>query len=148
MAPHLKRSDLGITDFDAAKLLETEEDVIAFIEESAGLRDAAVTANALQTAARACARLGLPEPRVYPAVFEPDEDAFVVTFPDIPEAITQGDGLQEAREMARDALVTALDFYFDDGRRIPEPSPVQPHHAAIVLPADVAARVREHNGRI
>jgi antitoxin HicB len=51
----------------------------------------------------------------YPAQFESAvEGGFVVTFRDIPEAITQGENETEAMEMAQDALVTAFDFYFDD----------------------------------
>ena len=46
-----------------------------------------------------------------PAVFAPDEGGgFVVTFRDIPEAITQGDTLEEARAEAADALLTAMDL--------------------------------------
>jgi antitoxin HicB len=46
----------------------------------------------------------------YAALFEPTEEGgFVVTFRDIPEAITQGDSIDEARDMAADALLTATD---------------------------------------
>lgn len=57
------------------------------------------------------------------ARFEPaPEGGFVVTFRDVPEAITQGDTLEEARAMAVDALVTSMDFYLEDGREVPRPS--------------------------
>ena len=46
----------------------------------------------------------------YPAKFDPDDGGFVVSFRDIPEALTQGDTIEEAREAARDALLTAMDF--------------------------------------
>ena len=59
----------------------------------------------------------------YPAIFEPaEEGGFVVTFPDIPEAITQGEDVDDAMLHAADALETALDFYFDAQRPVPKPS--------------------------
>jgi antitoxin HicB len=43
----------------------------------------------------------------YPFDMEPQpEGGFTVTFPDVPEAITEGDTAAEARERAEDALVT------------------------------------------
>src|ERR1035438_8700828 len=43
----------------------------------------------------------------YPAVFEPaEEGGFVITFPDVYEAITQGDDEREGLDMAQDALIT------------------------------------------
>lgn len=45
----------------------------------------------------------------YPAIFhKAEEGGFWVTFPDIPEAITEGDNMQEAYEMAVDCLGLAL----------------------------------------
>ena len=59
----------------------------------------------------------------YPATFTPaEEGGFVVTFRDIPESITQGDDEQEALFMATDALLSAMDFYFEDKRPVPAPS--------------------------
>jgi antitoxin HicB len=46
---------------------------------------------------------------------------FVVTFPDVPEAITQGEDRDEALLYAVDALETALSFYVDDRRPLPVP---------------------------
>jgi len=46
----------------------------------------------------------------------------VVTFPDVPEAITQGDDLDEALQYASEALETALSFYIGNGRPVPLPS--------------------------
>jgi antitoxin HicB len=78
----------------------------------------------------------------YPARFKPaDEGGFVVTFRDIPEAITQGDTQDEARQMAADALVTAMDFYFEDQRPVPAPSQPKRGEVLIELPASVAAKV-------
>jgi antitoxin HicB len=59
----------------------------------------------------------------YPATFTPaEEGGFVVTFRDVPEAITQGDTEEEAMDMAADALATAADFYLEDRRPFPVPS--------------------------
>ncbi len=79
----------------------------------------------------------------YPARFEPDEKdgGYVVTFRDIPEAITQGDTLEEARSMGADALLTAMDFYFEDKRPVPAPSKVKKGEELIALPARVSAKV-------
>ncbi|MBB5444680.1 MULTISPECIES: type II toxin-antitoxin system HicB family antitoxin [unclassified Paraburkholderia] len=77
----------------------------------------------------------------YPAVFEPDSGGFVVTFRDIPEAITQGDSLEEARSMAADALFTAMDFYFEDKRPVPKPSKAKKGEELIALPASVSAKI-------
>jgi antitoxin HicB len=71
----------------------------------------------------------------YPARFAPDDaNGYVVTFRDIPEAITQGDTLDEARIMAADALRTALEFYAEDGRPVPAPSAVQAGEELVTLP--------------
>ena len=47
---------------------------------------------------------------VYPAVFEPDEEAggYCVYFPDIEGCYTQGENIAEAIEMAQDALCLML----------------------------------------
>jgi antitoxin HicB len=49
-----------------------------------------------------------------------EEGGFVVTFPQVPEAITQGDDEAEALTNAVDALETALSFYIDAGRDLPK----------------------------
>lgn len=78
----------------------------------------------------------------YPATFKPaEEGGFVVTFRDIPEAITQGDSIEEAREMAADALLAAMDFYFEDGRPVPTPSKAKRGEELVGLPASVWAKV-------
>ena len=78
----------------------------------------------------------------YPVRFEPaEEGGFVITFRDIPEAITQADSLDEARVMAADALLTAMDFYFEDKRPVPAPSKVQKGEELIALPASVSAKI-------
>jgi len=58
----------------------------------------------------------------YPAEVTEAPDGVTVTFPDVPEAITDGTTRAEALERAADALVTALSFYVEDGKPIPHPS--------------------------
>lgn len=77
----------------------------------------------------------------YPANIKPDGDGWLVTFPDIPEALSAGSTWEEAVTMAKDALITALEFYFDDKREIPAPSRVKRGQVPIELPASVAAKV-------
>lgn len=72
------------------------------------------------------------------------EGGFTVTFPDIPEAITQGDTEAEAAVMAEDALVTALSFYADGGEVLPQPSPAHGRPLAYVPPL-VAAKLALHD---
>lgn len=69
----------------------------------------------------------------------PDSGGYVVSFPDIPEALTQGDTREEALKNALDALVTAFEFYFEDGERIPEPGNVIDDF--VEVPASVVAKV-------
>nr|VFJ96140.1 MAG: antitoxin HicB [Candidatus Kentron sp. H]VFJ96858.1 MAG: antitoxin HicB [Candidatus Kentron sp. H]VFK02621.1 MAG: antitoxin HicB [Candidatus Kentron sp. H] len=60
----------------------------------------------------------------YPVKLTPaDEGGFVVTFPDVPEAITQGEDEDEALIHARDALETALCMYVQARRDLPRPDP-------------------------
>src|SRR5262249_53505060 len=57
----------------------------------------------------------------YQALFEPaPEGGFVVTFPDFKWGITQGDTLQEAEEMAGDALGMILNDFIERGQGLPE----------------------------
>ena len=59
----------------------------------------------------------------YPVILETQpEGGLVVTFPDVPEAITQGEDEDEALMYAVDALESALSFYVDDRKPLPVPS--------------------------
>jgi antitoxin HicB len=70
-----------------------------------------------------------------------------VTFPDVPEAITDGDTEAEVAMMAEDALVTALSFYTDDGRPLPRPSVAHGRPMARVPPL-VAAKLALHEAML
>lgn len=59
----------------------------------------------------------------YPVVLAPDDDGTVlVTFPDVPEAITFGADEAEALLQAVDALESALAFYIEARQPLPVPS--------------------------
>ena len=78
----------------------------------------------------------------YPVTVKPaKEGGFIVTFVDIPEAITQAETKTEALLMAREALETALDFYYDDGQTVPMPSLPKRGQHLVNLTASVTAKV-------
>jgi antitoxin HicB len=78
----------------------------------------------------------------FPATFSKDDSGgYVVTLRDIPEAITQGDTLEEARKAAIDALITAMDFYIEDNRQVPVSSKADANEEYVELPASVSAKI-------
>jgi len=77
----------------------------------------------------------------YPVNIKPDGKFFSVSFPDIPEALTQGETVEEALAMAAEALETALDFYFEQPREVPEPSHIKRGGKFVELPASLSAKV-------
>jgi antitoxin HicB len=79
---------------------------------------------------------------LYKARFEPgDEHGIVVSFPDVPEAITQGDDEAEAFAMAEEALGLALRWYVAEGRKLPKPAARGRDLVSIAVPPDVAAKL-------
>ncbi len=77
---------------------------------------------------------------MYPIRLDPDEaGGFVVTFPDLPEAITQGDTRAEALDAAADCLEEALAGRIVEGEDIPPPAPGRPRVAPGVVIAAKAA---------
>lgn len=72
--------------------------------------------------------------RNYPAKFElTDKGGYVVTFRDVPEAITQGIDAIDAVTMAIDALYTAREFYLEDKRPMALASIATPDEVLIPL---------------
>jgi antitoxin HicB len=60
----------------------------------------------------------------YTVLFEPaEEGGYIVTCPALPGLVTEGDTLEEAREMARDAIRGYLKSLAKDGLSAPRPSP-------------------------
>ncbi len=59
----------------------------------------------------------------YQAILTPQpEGGFTVTFPDLPDAITEGDSESEALFHAAEVLTLTLDGRMEEGDEIPEPS--------------------------
>jgi len=57
----------------------------------------------------------------YTVIFEPaEEGGYVVIAPAFGGAITQGETLEDAREMAKEALAALIESYLKDGERVPE----------------------------
>ena len=77
----------------------------------------------------------------YPARIARDGDGYMVSFPDIPEALTGASSREAAIEMAADALTTAMDFYFEDRRSVPPPSAAKRGQVMIDLPPSIGAKV-------
>ncbi len=63
----------------------------------------------------------------YPVTLAPDDGTVLVTFPDVPEAITFGADEDEALLQAVDALESALSFYVGSRRPLPVPSAADGH---------------------
>lgn len=56
----------------------------------------------------------------YTVVFEPaEEGGYIVTVPALPGLVTDGDSLEEAREMAKDAIRGYLESLRGHGEEIP-----------------------------
>lgn len=55
----------------------------------------------------------------YPVTLTPDDDSVLVTFADVPEAVTFGADEDEALLNAIDALETGLSFYLDARKPLP-----------------------------
>lgn len=77
----------------------------------------------------------------YPIHVKRDGRFFLVTFPDIPEAITQGRSMKEALTAAQNALESALEFYFESARVVPKPSRIRTGQEFVELPTSLAAKV-------
>jgi antitoxin HicB len=79
---------------------------------------------------------------VYPSKFERGDKSgvFVVTFRDVPEAITQGNGEKDALWQAADCLEEAIAGRIADGRDIPKASRAARGERLIPLPAPMAAK--------
>ncbi len=78
---------------------------------------------------------------IYPAKIKPDEKGFfLVTFRDIPLAVTDGKTYLEAVSAATDCLEEAIAMCIDDGLQVPLPSRQRKGEVGIVLPALMAAK--------
>jgi antitoxin HicB len=75
----------------------------------------------------------------YPYKLERQSNGWwLVRFPDVPEALTEGETKEEAFENAKDCLIAALEGYVKAGRSIPRPPQGGDR---IVLPSLVTAKL-------
>lgn len=82
----------------------------------------------------------------FPANFEPDsvDGGFVITFRDVPEAITQADTYEQGISEASDCLAEAISAYIDDQRPLPLSSVKQKGEALIPVPLEIAWKAELH----
>lgn len=79
---------------------------------------------------------------VFAASIEPDPDGgFLVTFPDVPEAITFGDTMAEARISGAEALGLALRGIAVMGRSLPRPQAAGKGLVPIAVAPDTALKL-------
>jgi len=89
----------------------------------------------------------------YPAIFhKAAEGGFWVTFPDIPECMTQGDDMQQSYEMAVDALGLAITSREEEKQEIPTPSEpyklsVSADEFCVVIEFDMLAYKKRTNSK-
>ena len=77
----------------------------------------------------------------WPVKLQRQEDgSILVTFPDIPEALTESDTEAGALMQGQDCLIAALGGYVGDRRAVPWPSPAR-GRVTVALPALVAAKI-------
>lgn len=75
--------------------------------------------------------------RRYTVLFEPaEEGGFVATCPALPGLVTEGDTLEEAREMVKDAIRGYLESLAMDG--LPAPKDIKLHEEPVKEEIEVA----------
>ena len=64
----------------------------------------------------------------YPIVIHKDKDSdYGVTVPDLPGCFSAGSTIDEAIEMAREAIELHLEGLIEDGELVPRPQPIEAH---------------------
>lgn len=80
----------------------------------------------------------------YPCNLIPDHEegeGFIMTFPDLPGAITGAQTREESLFLAEDVLVAMLAVYVQQQREIPTPSPVADGQELVAVPPIAAAKL-------
>jgi len=82
-------------------------------------------------------------PLAYPAVFKREKSGagYVVNFPDLPEALTGGENLEDALLEAADCLRCALSGRMIDKCEIPRPSRLRKGRHLVSVPLYIAPKV-------
>lgn len=77
----------------------------------------------------------------YPIILKRDHHGYIVSFPDIPEALTIAKKINTALERAEDALIVALSGYLDQHLDIPLPRKPYAGQHTIMLPPTLAIKL-------
>ena len=84
----------------------------------------------------------------YPAIFHPEETGYSVSVPDLDGCFTQGDTMDEAVQMAVDAIGLMLDGAHEvPSASTPSAIKTQGEDFIVVIPFDRAAYLRRHDTR-
>ena len=87
----------------------------------------------------------------YPAIFHKENNGFWVAFPDFPECFTEGDTMEQAYQMAFDALGLAIVSRREEHMDIPDPSPIDTIQAEggiiTIINFDLIEYLRKHNSK-
>ena len=88
----------------------------------------------------------------YPAIFhKAEEGGFWISFPDIHECLTEGDDMQQAYEMAVEALGLALVNRKEEKEEIPVPSEIdriqEEDGTLVIVEFDIQEYLRKHNSK-
>ena len=86
---------------------------------------------------------------LYPAIFKHGDTAITVTFPDIPEAITQGKDLNEAYQMAIEVLGFVLEDYqeYPQASSTPQVQADNPDAEVALISIDMNAYLRKYHSK-
>ena len=77
----------------------------------------------------------------YPARLKKDKAGlYLVTFPDFPEAATDGETMEESLHNAADALEEAIAGRINRGDTVPRPGPVKTRQRRVPVPAQIAVK--------
>ncbi len=89
----------------------------------------------------------------YPAIFHTaDEGGFWISFPDIPECLTQGNTMENAYEMAFDALGLCITDRLENHMDLPTPSTPQSivldeNEVIVVIELDLLKYKKKHSSK-
>jgi antitoxin HicB len=84
----------------------------------------------------------------YPVKLDEAADGVTLTFPDVPEAVTDGEDRKQAMHHAVDALLTAVMIYEGDRRAFPLPAKVKAGTPTVRLPITASLKIFLHNAMV